>query len=376
MSFMIIRGERFALELGRTVLGGRSDDALPSDATAELPPFAVVDYPLDGPTTVAAIEARGATINGAPLRAEPVALQHGDRLVFSGLAIAFGDIRSAGRTNNAAPVTEECLATGVGASPTDSTGGRLTRLADGTVYDIPAHGLTIGRDPDSDLVVASKDASRRHASISPSLLGYTLTDQSANGVAINGARVESIQILNQGDVIRVAGDDFRFDANDASFAPAFAVDEIAPPATPSAPVPRQAAAATLLASLEVLADGESKGRRFRIEQPALQIGRGPHNDITLASDSVSGSHASLALHGHTWHVRDHGSRNGTFVDGQVVREQRPLPDVCKLRLGSVTLLFRAINAVIPSPAAPVKREGNVEVNGTIGVIGLTDEQLG
>ncbi len=50
MSFVIIRGERFALEHGLTVLGGRGDRALDADVIAGLPPFAVIDYPVDGPS--------------------------------------------------------------------------------------------------------------------------------------------------------------------------------------------------------------------------------------------------------------------------------------------------------------------------------------
>jgi hypothetical protein len=59
-------------------------------------------------------------------------------------------------------------------------------------------------------------------------------------------------------------------------------------------------------------------------------------------------------------ILDLDSRNGTFVDGEVVREQRQLPSVCELQLGTLRLLFRTINA------------GEQVGNSTIGVIGMRE----
>lgn len=377
MSFVIIRGERIALELGQTILGGRGEGALPSEAAADLRPSAVIDYPLQGPSTVTCIGAENVTLNGSPLKPGPNVLRHGDRIEVEGLIIAFGEMQAAGRTSNAAPVPEDAHALDFGQpTPTDTTGGRLTRIADGAVHEIPAAGLTLGRDPDSDVVLASRDASRRHASITATLLGYSITDQSSNGVWINGVRLESIRILSQGDVIRIADEDFRFEADEASFAPAFAVADEAPRAAAAVPLPRPAPAPRLLASLEVLSEGEWKAKRFRIEQPTVQVGRGPHNDITLSNDSVSGRHASLVLRNDTWYITDLESRNGTYVQGEIVRGERRLPEVCELRFGVLDLMFRAINSVAAADSGnALEALPPSEMNGTIRVIGVTDGQI-
>ena len=87
-----------------------------------------------------------------------------------------------------------------------------------------------------------------------------------------------------------------------------------------------------------------KGQRFRLDRPTVQVGRGPHNDVRLSDDSVSTTHASLVQRGGRWVVLDLGSRNGTYVEGEIVREQRELPNVCELRLGMLVMLFRVINA--------------------------------
>ena len=46
------------------------------------------------------------------------------------------------------------------------------------------------------------------------------------------------------------------------------------------------------------------------------VGRAPHCGMVIEHPRVSGEHATLAWHGSGWHLRDLGSRNGTFVDGR------------------------------------------------------------
>lgn len=360
MSFVIVRGERFALDLGQTTLGGQGPGALECDALAGLPPFAAIEYPIEGPSTVRSLDTLAVTLNGAPVRGEPCLLNHGDHIEAGSVTIAFGDIHRAGRTHNAGSPADEPVLPALGQSiPTDSSGGCIIRPGAGTRHPVPDTGLTIGRDPDCAIVLSSRDASRVHASIAPAILGYSITDRSSNGIWINGLRVDGVQVLGQGDVIRIAGEEFRFEANAASFSPGFGVPGDAPDVQPARRVPAASAPPMLLAALEVMTDGEWKGRRFRIERPAVQLGRGPHNDIVIAYESVSSSHASLVLRDRTWHVLDLNSRNGTYVEGEVVKEQRVLPAVCELRLGTLTLLFRAISTVASGQA-----------NSTVRVIGI------
>jgi pSer/pThr/pTyr-binding forkhead associated (FHA) protein len=91
--------------------------------------------------------------------------------------------------------------------------GRLTALSDGRAYPIPAAGLLIGRHADCDVVLASLRASRRHARVVPGPDGYTLLDDSANGVVVNGARVDGRIVLKQGDIIGIGEAAFRFSSD-------------------------------------------------------------------------------------------------------------------------------------------------------------------
>jgi pSer/pThr/pTyr-binding forkhead associated (FHA) protein len=362
MAFVIIGGERYALEFGDTVLGGDGEGALGARETAHLPAVVVISFPMDGPSTARSLNALPVTLNGAALGGTPHPLRHGDRMEVAGLVIAYGDMRKAGRTSHiaASPAATppSAMLQGSQAAPTACTGGRLMRLGDRTVFPVSDGGLTLGRDPSADVVLTSQGVSRTHAVIAPGLLGYTLRDQSANGVWVNGARVERQHVLGQGDVLRFGLEEFRFEADDASFEPALPAPEDTPLSAPASAATPRARAARLLATLEVLSEGPMKGERFRIDRPTIQMGRGAHNEVRLEIESVSTTHASLVQRGTRWLLLDLGSRNGTFVDGEMVREQCELPGVCELQLGTVKLLFRVINA------------GEPPRNSTINVIGM------
>jgi len=65
--------------------------------------------------------------------------------------------------------------------------------------------LTIGRDPENDLVLDDRRVSRRHAEIRLRLGRYTLYDlQSTNGTYVNGRRVAEV-VLSDGDRIAIGG---------------------------------------------------------------------------------------------------------------------------------------------------------------------------
>jgi EAL domain-containing protein (putative c-di-GMP-specific phosphodiesterase class I) len=77
--------------------------------------------------------------------------------------------------------------------------------------------------------------------------------------------------------------------------------------------------------LERFVEGGRQLRRRALEPLPFRVGRLPELSLSLASDSVSKEHAELFLRGATLHVRDLGSRNGTFVNGELVTES-PLQD--------------------------------------------------
>src|SRR5687768_7124296 len=341
MPFVIISGERIALEYGETVLGGHGERALEAEALAHLGPVAVLSHPLDGPGTVRALNGNHVTLNGMPLGPEADVLRHLDRIEVGGIVLVYGDMRRIGRNAAAGYGRREQTAMvpiiPSHGEPTASTGGRLTRLRDRSVYPIGDGGLTLGRDSAAEIELATKEASKKHATISPSLFGYTLTDHSYRGVWVNSSRIDGSCVLGQRDVIRIGDDEFRFEADPASLEPDIRREEDASIAANIALDDSHAG----LASIEVVSNGPLKGTRFRLVRPTAQIGRSRYNDVLLPDESVSARHASLVRRENRWIIFDVGSANGTYVDGHRVGDQRPLPDHCELQLGLVRLLFRA-----------------------------------
>src|SRR5688500_18067439 len=235
MAYLIIGDERVALQIGDNTLGGTTDDAVLAPALAARAPFATISVYLEVATTIRRVSpAIPVTVDGALLGDEAREVTHGSRIETDGLTIMFGDLRLVGSTTRVAGVTDDELGLpgdgGDGDVAADS-GGVLHAIRDGRVYPVPDDGLTIGRDPSCGLVLAGRDVSRVHAMIAPSLRGYTIADHGINGVRVNGNRVDGSRLLRRGDVIQIGDQDFRFDADAASFEPS---EALTPAARPSA----------------------------------------------------------------------------------------------------------------------------------------------
>lgn len=69
---------------------------------------------------------------------------------------------------------------------------------------------------------------------------------------------------------------------------------------------------------------EATGRTFVLESHHL-VGRSGRCSLQSSEPSVSGEHASLRWTGHTWVVKDLGSRYGTFVNGIPLKPGVPSP---------------------------------------------------
>ena len=75
----------------------------------------------------------------------------------------------------------------------------------------------------------------------------------------------------------------------------------------------------------------------------LRVGRDPGCDLVIDHPSVSRQHAELYRKGERWHLRDLGSKNGSFVDGIAISDH-PLPEHCWLRLGDSFCDFSCFDA--------------------------------
>jgi pSer/pThr/pTyr-binding forkhead associated (FHA) protein len=315
MPYIQLDGQQFPLIAGENAVGGNEGVRIRLAGNGNSGVFATIDVGADGSAIVRRVDGT-VIVNGVALGAEPAPLLHGDRIDVAGRELFFGDDRRAGNTQLVQNVRLPESAPSVAGKPTAATGGRVISLTDGREYAVPNGGVVFGRDPSCDIVVSSTEASRKHASLTPSPEGYLLRDTSTNGVLLNGKPASSPAVLGRGDVLTIGDEQFRFYAD-------------------SAPAPRAP-----LATLEVISSGMLRGTIMEVRSPLSHIGRGAHNDIIVADESVSDSHAKLQRREDGWYVVDMGSTNGTYVGGRRIQGEAPLIGAPDVRFGGVKFIFR------------------------------------
>ena len=101
----------------------------------------------------------------------------------------------------------------------------------------------------------------------------------------------------------------------------------------------------------VVAAGRALGRLTVIESPegrpeagtslpldaVNSVGRDVNSSIVLDDSFVSAEHATLTFRGRAWFVEDHGSTNGTYLNGQRVDGTAPMGYGDELQIGQVRM---------------------------------------
>ncbi len=84
--------------------------------------------------------------------------------------------------------------------------------------------------------------------------------------------------------------------------------------------------------------------------PKTAIGRSHEGELVILASSVSREHAELRKNDAGWHIRDLGSRNGTFVDGTRAQGRATLGERTLVKIGDVALWF--LTELVHEPIAP------------------------
>lgn len=86
----------------------------------------------------------------------------------------------------------------------------LSGPLEGREFDLTADRYSVGRDPQSDIVIDQREVSRRHAQIARMASEYVLIDlKSANGVYVNNLKLDRA-VLSHGDVFQIGSCVFQF----------------------------------------------------------------------------------------------------------------------------------------------------------------------
>jgi len=394
MSFLEVGGHRVTIPPGASVIGSDPGAAVMLAGATVLPRHALLETAADGQVVVRRADDRAEIlINGVRLGAQPTPLLHGDKVEIAGHELLFVDERRSGSTQYIQAVNPAAMAAaagrpGAGRTPTAGTGGRVVSLTDGREY-VVGQSLVFGREASCEVVITSKDVSRRHAEIMPTPQGYVVVDSSTNGTFVNGQRVQGQLMLARADVVRIGDNDFRFYADAAPQPPApplpppgaadrrlantlFGVKvpgaaagarpaaAPAPSPPPAAPAPPPAAAPAARAGSRgelahlVIRSGVLKGQRLPVRTTLANIGRADYNDLVLPDDSVSTVHAKLQRREGIWVIVDVGSTNGTFADGERVTDEAPLTPGALLRFGEVRAFFEPVDLDEPVQGGSTK----------------------
>src|SRR5207249_10651608 len=115
-------------------------------------------------------------------------------------------------------------------------------------------------------------------------------------------------------------------AFDAPVPGATVVLEATPPVAPAPP-----------ASVEWMTD---QAERFGLSADGCEIGRDVENDIVIDDPRISRKHAEIRARFGRYVLRDLESTNGTFVNGERVKET-VIGDGARIVLGSTELVFRS-----------------------------------
>jgi pSer/pThr/pTyr-binding forkhead associated (FHA) protein len=103
--------------------------------------------------------------------------------------------------------------------------------------------------------------------------------------------------------------------------------------------------------------GNDQGSSIALKPGINRFGRHPANDHQLADDAVSDAHCEILVDGDFIFVRDLGSTNGTYVNGERVMEAALYTGSC-LKIGPVEFELDApvVRLVLPELPKPETEE--------------------
>jgi hypothetical protein len=90
----------------------------------------------------------------------------------------------------------------------------------------------------------------------------------------------------------------------------------------------------------IVRKGPQPGEKFYVDRERLTVGRDPESDIFLNDMTVSRTHAIIECKDNVVTVKDAGSLNGTYVNGDIV-ESASLKDGDAVQIGTFQMVYCA-----------------------------------
>ncbi len=191
-------------------------------------------------------------------------------------------------------------------------------------------GKTVGKGDANDIVIDEDGVNGFHADLKVEGVRVTITDiNSTNGTLVNGEKITGPMPLGAGDIIAIQGVELEIIEDDESVQGKTLV------------LSGTALMELGTGSWSLVADsGPEKGQVIPI-MDRVEIGRALECDISILEPALSRKHAELELVGDDLVLRDLGSVNGTYVNGEKI-------DEVKLKDGD-RMQFDKIHFIVSAP---------------------------
>ncbi|MGI9470202.1 MAG: SpoIIE family protein phosphatase [Rubripirellula sp.] len=102
-----------------------------------------------------------------------------------------------------------------------------------------------------------------------------------------------------------------------------------------------------MAFLAIETNGEESSDKFELGESETTIGRHPDCSIVVDAGAVSRYHAKVARQSDGFSIEDSGSRNGTFLNGQLLTGAQFLREGDRIRVSDVEFIFQGNNEAVP-----------------------------
>ena len=189
-----------------------------------------------------------------------------------------------------------------------------------TTHRLEIDRIRIGREQDNDLVLEGDSCSRYHAEILCGHGVYKIVDLgSTNGVVVGTDRVQEHLIASESSV--KIGDhtlNFSIPQRETPKTVMMPIGGVVPEPEPAPPPP------SLLFLQRLSGKGGERSIKI-VDGVEYVVGRSPGADVVVNDSRCSGRHAVISRRGGRCVIRDLESANGTFVNGDRVREAELRP---------------------------------------------------
>ncbi|NDJ62019.1 MAG: FHA domain-containing protein [Chloroflexi bacterium] len=199
----------------------------------------------------------------------------------------------------------------------------------GAIYELEADEVSIGRGRKNDIIIHDNEVSKEHCRLLRLMNDYEVRDQnSAAGTFVNGQRVIGGWLLQPGSLIEL-GDTITLEYERTHVVNGQSVvmpsNHTFAPATPVDDAHRYGL---------MMTQGPALGHVYMLSEPTVSLGRDLNNDIVVQDPEISRQHLRLYRTPQGYLVEDLHSTNGTFINGERLKQPHLLQADDVIRMGT------------------------------------------